>query len=193
MRPGSSTSGCSSRLPNPRSPDSTLFCGRALETGLKSGHNTVVQMKHHHHDHGIAQDSLREIFAKRGLRTTRQRESVYRALCQCNEHPTAEQLLSRVHAIDPEVSQATVYNTLDTLVECGLATRIPASSSGGACRYDPDTDEHVHLVLADGRILDVPDDLSKRLIDAVPAELLQELSERLGVTCSGIKIELSGS
>ena len=98
-----------------------------------------------------------------------------------------------MHDIDPEVSQATVYNTLDTLVECGLATRIPASSSGGACRYDPDTGEHVHLVLDDGRILDVPEDLSKRLIESVPQELLSELSVRLGVNCSGIKIELSGS
>jgi Fe2+ or Zn2+ uptake regulation protein len=145
-------------------------------------------------DHqGIGAEELREIFARRGLRTTRQRESVYRALCLCREHPTAEQLLSRVHDIDPEVSQATVYNTLDTLVECGLATRIPASSSGGACRYDPDTGEHVHLVLDDGRILDVPEDLSKRLIESVPQELLSELSDRLGVSCSGIKIELSGS
>ena len=138
-------------------------------------------------------DQLRQIFAQHGLRTTRQRESVYRALCDSCEHPTAEQLLARVHAIDPEVSQATIYNTLDTLVECGLANRIPASTSGGACRYDADTGEHVHMVLEDGRILDVPNDLSNRLISSVPQSLLDELAERLGVTCSGIKIELSGN
>lgn len=146
-----------------------------------------------HTGHEIGAESLRRIFAEHGLRTTRQRESVYRALCASREHPTAEQLLTLVHEIDPEVSQATVYNTLDTLVECGLANRIPASTSGGACRYDADTGEHVHLVLDDGRILDVPQDLSQRLMNSVPTELLNELSERLGVTCSGIKIELSGS
>ena len=124
---------------------------------------------------------------------TRQREAVYSALTKTKQHPTAEQLLSMVHEIDPEVSQATIYNTLDTLVECGLANRIPASTSGGACRYDADTQEHIHIVLDDGRILDVPSDLSKRLIDSVPSTLLDELASRLGVTCSGIKIELSGA
>ena len=144
------------------------------------------------HDQHLDGDQLRAIFTQHGLRMTRQREAVYRALCTNSNHPTAEQLLAEVHQIDPEVSQATVYNTLDTLVECGLANRIPASTSGGACRYDADIHEHVHLVLDDGRILDVPQDLSKRLIDSVPDALLAELGERLGVTCSGIKIELSG-
>lgn len=138
-------------------------------------------------------DQLRQIFSVYGLRTTRQRESVYRALCGCCDHPTAEQLLSLVHETDPDVSQATVYNTLDTLVDCGLANRIAASTSGGACRYDAYIGEHVHMILDDGRILDVPADLSERLIQSVPNELLDELSTRLGVTCSGIKIELSGS
>jgi len=146
------------------------------------------------HQHAqLESEQLRQIFASHGLRTTRQRESVYRALCACCEHPTAEQLLALVHETDPEVSQATIYNTLDTLVDCGLANRIPASCSGGACRYDANTGEHVHMVLDDGRILDVPADLSQRLIQSVPSELLQELSQRLGVSCSGIKIELSGS
>jgi Fe2+ or Zn2+ uptake regulation protein len=151
-----------------------------------------MSQTHTHPRREIDAEMLRQIFAEHGLRTTRQRESVYRALSMTREHPSAEQLLSQVHEIDPEVSQATVYNTLDTLVECGLATRLPAVSSGGACRYDANTSEHVHMVLDDGRILDVPDDLSAKLLDAVPAELLAELSSRLGVTCSGIKIELSG-
>lgn len=147
----------------------------------------------HHHTHEIDAEELRKIFTHHGLRLTRQREAVYRALCASHHHPTAEQLLEEVHRVDPEVSQATVYNTLDTLVDCGLANRIPANTSGGACRYDADMDEHVHIVLDDGRIMDVPPDLSKRLINSVPDALLNELAERLGVTCSGIKIELSGA
>lgn len=154
-------------------------------------HNTPVTLEPDHP--GLDADELRTAFASHGLRMTRQRESVYRALCACKSHPTAEQLLAMVHADDPEVSQATIYNTLDTLVECGLANRIPASTSGGACRYDADTHAHVHIVLDDGRIMDVPEDLSARLIDSVPEALLNELNDRLGVTCSGIKIELTGA
>jgi len=145
-----------------------------------------------HANNSSSSEELRLIFAGRGLRTTRQREAVFRALSGCKDHPTAEQLLGKVHAIDPEVSQATVYNTLDTLVDCGLATRIPSSLSGGPCRYDADTDDHVHMVLPDGRIMDVPEDLSRRLIDAVPQGLLDELAQRMGTECSGVKIELTG-
>lgn len=137
-------------------------------------------------------EELREIFMRHGLRTTRQRESVFRTLWRCQSHPTAEQLLAMVHEIDPEVSQATVYNTLDAFVDCGLAHRIQPSTSGGGCRYDVNTHEHVHMVLEDGRILDVPEDLSTRLINAVPQSLIDELSDRMGVSCSGLKIELSG-
>lgn len=166
-----------------------------------AGHNTGVRQDpaqppasdHAPHAHAqLGQEELRAVFARCGLRLTRQREAVYRTLCASREHPTAEQLLAAVHRDDPGVAQATVYNTLDTLVECGLAGRIPARTSGGACRYDADTHEHVHLVLDDGRILDVPGDLSQRLMDAIPQALLGELGERLGVTCSGITIELSG-
>ncbi|MEX0875985.1 MAG: Fur family transcriptional regulator [Phycisphaerales bacterium] len=137
-------------------------------------------------------EELRTIFATHGLRTTRQREAVFSALCSRHDHPTADQLLARVHEIDPEVSQATIYNTLDTLVERGLAKRLPASSSGGACRYDANTDEHIHMVLSDGRILDVPMDLSRKIIDSVPESVLRELAERTGIECAGIKIELMG-
>ncbi len=132
------------------------------------------------------------MFAAHGLRTTRQREAVYRALRDSTDHPTAEQLLTRVHEHDPEVSQATIYNTLDTLVGRGLANRIPASTSGAARRYDANTGEHVHIVLGDGRIMDVPEDLSRRLIESVPGSVLHELAERTGVRCAGIKIELQG-
>ncbi len=146
-----------------------------------------------HHDDSVDAEQLRQMFSVHGLRSTRQRESVYRALYECREHPTAEQLLTLVHEKDPEVSQATIYNTLETLVDCGLANRLPATTSGGACRYDANTGEHVHMHLDDGRILDVPSDLSERLLRSVPSELLEELSQRLGVSCNGIKIELSGS
>lgn len=140
----------------------------------------------------MSSEELRGIFAHHGMRITRQRESVFRVLCGCDEHPTAERLMHMVHAVDPEVSQATIYNTLDALVECGLANRIPATTSGGACRYDANMGEHVHLVLSDGRIMDVPHDLSQRIIDSVPESVLRELSDRTGVEFAGIKIELMG-
>ena len=138
----------------------------------------------------MSSESLRKIFAEHGLRTTHQREAVYRALCGCASHPTAEELLALVHEIDPEVSLATIYNTLDTLVGCRLARRIPNPSSGGACRFDANTAEHVHLVLEDGRVMDVPTDLSQQILDALPGDILEKLNARIGVSLAGIKVEL---
>jgi Fur family transcriptional regulator, peroxide stress response regulator len=123
---------------------------------------------------------------------TRQRESVYLTLIACESHPTADELMAMVHAVDPEVSQATIYNTLEALVGCGLAQRIPSPTSGGACRFDANTGDHVHMVLDDGRVLDVPMDLSKRILESMPADVITELSERTGIELSSIKIEFIG-
>lgn len=137
-------------------------------------------------------EELRLTFAQHGLRTTRQREAVFQVLSSSHTHPTADELLSQVHQIDPEVSQATIYNTLEAFVGCGLARRIPSPSSGGACRYDANIGEHVHLILEDGRVMDVPMDLSQQLIEALPQSVLDELTARTGIELSGIKIELMG-
>jgi len=140
----------------------------------------------------LSVQELRDIFSDHGLRSTRQREVVYQVLIECKSHPSADELLTLVHDTDPEVSQATIYNTLDAFVDCGLAKRIPSPVSGGACRYDADIAEHVHLVLQDGRVLDVPSDLSEQILDAVPTSVLDELTKRTGIELSGIKIELIG-
>ncbi len=133
---------------------------------------------------------LRAIFADHGLRTTRQREAIYQTLCACHTHPSADELMALVRSVDPDISQATIYNTLEALVECGLAKRIPSPTSGGACMYDANTGEHVHLVLDDGQVMDVPMDLSQQILDAVPQSVLEELAARAGVELRGINIEL---
>lgn len=148
------------------------------------------------HTHDITQplsaEKLRAIFAEHGLRTTRQREAIYQVLYGCDSHPTADELMALVRTLDPEISQATIYNTLEALVDCALASRISSPSSGGACMYDANTGEHVHLVLKDGRVMDVPTDLGQQILSAVPASVLDELTARTGIELSGIKIELMG-
>ena len=140
----------------------------------------------------LSSQELRTLFAQHGLRVTRQREAVYHQLRTTTSHPTADELMAWVRESDPEISQATIYNTLDALVGCGLARRIPSANSGGACMYDANTGEHVHIVLDDGRIMDVPVDLSQAILNALPESVLEELAERTGVTLSGINIELTG-
>src|SRR5688572_33199603 len=88
--------------------------------------------------------SVREVFARRGLRCTRQREILYEVLAECRSHPTAEDLfrLAAVRAGTPgccdgglePMSLATVYNALDAFVAAGLARRIACPC--GPARFD---------------------------------------------------------
>ncbi|QOJ01519.1 MAG: transcriptional repressor [Phycisphaeraceae bacterium] len=138
--------------------------------------------------HGSA-ESIRVLFRSRGLRCTRQREAVYAALAASRSHPTADELLSGVGGDDPELSLATVYNTLDALCECGLARRVP-SESGGPCRFDADTSHHAHVVMPDGAVVDVPEDLSRAILSGVPADPLSELCRRLGVKVDRVSVRI---
>lgn len=114
-----------------------------------------------------AHDRAREMLRDHGVRPTRQRELVYAALAATRAHPTAEELLTAVRAADPGVSQATVYNTLETLTGCGLARRLPSRAAGGPCRYDADVRPHVHLTLPDGRVVDAPSGVSEAIMAAL--------------------------
>lgn len=123
--------------------------------------------------------NLPELFRSRGLRCTRQREQVYSALASSKSHPTAEELLASLDSTTPSVSLATVYNTLDTLVEVGLARRV--SVQGGPARFDADLAPHVHVLARDGRVIDVPDDLSELLLSRLDPEAIAAIEERLGI------------
>lgn len=59
----------------------------------------------------------------RGLRRTPERAAILEALYATPDHVTADDLFARVAASGLSVSRATVYNTLDVLVECDLAAR----------------------------------------------------------------------
>ena len=59
---------------------------------------------------------LNERLATNGLRSTAQREQVYRLLLAGEDHPTAEEVFMRAKRELPEISMATVYNCLDALV-----------------------------------------------------------------------------
>lgn len=91
---------------------------------------------------------------KAGLPVTIQRRVIFEALAHRHDHPTADTVYEEVIHRIPGVSRATVYRTLDTLVELGVARRI--SHIGRAVRYDPhvDTHHHVYCISCD-RVIDV--------------------------------------
>lgn len=77
-----------------------------------------------------------------GMRITPQRRAVWSVFeGKMNGHLTAEEVHERARRELPELSRATVYNTLAALVEAGL---LRALESRGALLYDPNPDPAHH-------------------------------------------------
>lgn len=77
-----------------------------------------------------------------GLRITPQRRAVWSVFeRRANGHLTADEVYEKARRELPELSRATVYNTLAALVDAGL---LRAVESRGALLYDPNPDPAHH-------------------------------------------------
>lgn len=104
----------------------------------------------------ISDSALRDALEANGQRFTEQRGAVYRFLCSSDEHPSADEVFTAVRSQIADISLATVYKALETLVSCGLASKL--SYGDGSARYDARTDDHVHArCLRCGAVRDVHD------------------------------------
>ncbi len=79
-----------------------------------------------------------------GLKITPQRVAVYEILLSSPNHPTVEEIYEEVKKKYPFVSLATVYRTVETLEQMGLAKKV--CYWGSSARYDANTEEHHHLI-----------------------------------------------
>jgi Fur family ferric uptake transcriptional regulator len=88
---------------------------------------------------------LLERLQSRGWRLTAQRRAVAEVLHGEHVHLSAEAIHDLARARLPEISIATVYNTLNELVAMGELQEV--SAGGGPKRYDPNARQpHQHLV-----------------------------------------------
>ncbi|AIV32198.1 transcriptional repressor [Streptomyces sp. R1] len=88
---------------------------------------------------------LLERLRERGWRLTAQRRVVAEVLDGDHVHLTADEVHARAARRLPEISRATVYNTLRELVHRGEVLEV--STDGRAKRYDPNAHRpHHHLL-----------------------------------------------
>lgn len=128
------------------------------------------------------QDSgYEETISHSGHRLTPQRRQVYEVLQGEKGHPTATDVFMRAKTLMPSISLATVYNCLDTLVECGLARQVNMERE--ATRYCANRQEHGHFMCNQcGKVHDVPLAAGKHLERAL------DLPEGLTVTHTEITL-----
>lgn len=121
---------------------------------------------------------------REGYRLTPQRELIVKAIAHGDRHMTAEEVLDVVRQKTEALNIATVYRTLDLLVEKGLATRTDLGEGRvvyATIRHGP----HIHLVCRRcGRVLEA---------DASPlAPLITALEEQCHFICDTTHLALTG-
>ncbi|HSR68453.1 MAG TPA: transcriptional repressor [Acidobacteriota bacterium] len=82
----------------------------------------------------------------RGLKMTRQREVVVTAFLKEEGHLSADELFTIVRKVDSKIGLATVFRTLKTLTDCGLAREIDLGDGRARFEHDYKQPHHHHLI-----------------------------------------------
>ena len=88
--------------------------------------------------------SLVDACKRRGIPSTPQRKAVLAAVLEMDCHPTAEEVFDHLARQKSKIGRATVFRTLDSLVDLGLISK--TCHPGRGVRYDRINSRHHHLV-----------------------------------------------
>ncbi|MCK9499814.1 MAG: transcriptional repressor [Bacteroidales bacterium] len=115
-----------------------------------------------------------------GLKVTPQRVAILKVLTELNNHPCAEEIAEVLKKDFPGLSLATIYNTLETLAQKQIITKV--QSADGKLRFDARLDMHHHLhEMNTGKIEDYYDeDLNSILQEyfsnkSIPGFIVQDI------------------
>ena len=115
-------------------------------------------------------DTLIANLRQKGYRITPQREMIIQAMAHQGSHMTAEEIFAEVRTRTRAVNLATMYRTLDMLVDQGLTTRVDLGE-GKICYAAAGHGAHIHLVCRScGQILDADPQLLTPIIDQMQSE-----------------------
>ncbi len=119
-----------------------------------------------------------------GLRISDQRKVVLRVISEARDHPCVEEIHKRVTGIDPRISLATTYRTLNILAGAGLLSRVEFGD--GKAHYEEARDgRHEHLIdVRTGKVLEFQN-------EAIEA-LLRQTAAQLGYRLADYRLEVFG-
>ncbi len=121
----------------------------------------------------------------RGRRFTRQRRALLGRLLAVGRPMTAYELLGLTRLDDNAITSASIYRSLDFLVEMGLVHRLDSTRSFVACDH-PDHPHAGHFLICRecGTVVETED---RRI-----AQATEDLGERHGFTLDHRTVELTG-
>ena len=100
---------------------------------------------------------FRKYLERRGLKLTAERRELFDEIFSKHEHVEADELLVRLRAKHKKISRATIYRTLDLLVDSGIVGRVRIGESGYRYERLRAGEHHDHLICNEcGRVIEHP-------------------------------------
>ena len=118
------------------------------------------------------QPSEKELFLRfltgKGLKLTRQREAVVDEILGTVGHFEPEEIVQRLKANRQRASRATVYRTLELLLECRLVEKLDLGTPGSFYEHTHPDEHHDHLICGNcGNVIEFHNDK----LEALQAEI----------------------
>jgi Fur family transcriptional regulator, peroxide stress response regulator len=124
---------------------------------------------------------MEQVVRKAGYRITPQRKAILDYLVSTLEHPGAYKIFEEVKKVQPRLSLATVYNTLQVLTENGLIKMLTFREDN---RYEANLSFHINLICTScGRIQD---------LEAETHVSPEEVHEKIGFEVMTYRMEYHG-
>lgn len=127
------------------------------------------------------------ILKSRNIRITPQREIILSYLINTDTHPSVEMIRDAISDKLPNLSVATIYNTLKLLVDNELVIELP--NDDGGIRYDYFGTPHFHTICTNcGKITDVYD----QQFGQIAAQIRELTATNSGYQNLKVHVEVSG-
>ena len=125
----------------------------------------MIQTPIHEKVQCLSVAEIEEKLKKSGVAATAQRIAICKyVLCEA-DHPTAEDIKNWTDANFPKLSRATVYNTLDVLVQAGMLKELKLPHTGKVV-YDTNVKEHFHFFDNNtGKLFDISEEQCKLILN----------------------------
>jgi Fur family ferric uptake transcriptional regulator len=130
-------------------------------------------------------DKIRLAAKQRQIRWTSQRQVIAEIFIDSGDHLSAEELHQRVRDVDPSVSAATVYRTINLLVDIGVAVKRNFHEASATFECTVGKRHHHHLInIETGEVIEFVseelEELKRRIANDLGFDLVEHELELFG-------------
>ena len=148
-------------------------------------------------DFSSAKETLNRYLQEKHLRITQERHIILEEIMRGSGHFDADEFYTRLKTKGLKVSRATVYNTLDLLVDCGLISKYSFGENHSRYEKAFGRPRHDHLICLEcGEIIEFVSERLNKIQEEVCREngfKLQNASLQIFGICSKCQTKLNNA